>query len=512
MMRHDDETEDWERAMDGAESTDPREDPLLDVPEPKESAPAESAHTAKVIGGMTPGRVRELNDCMEVLRVGGHANVLKTVFHMKRLAATEADFWAMLESYDVPKATDRSGYGKTVEKGLSHQKFADEYEKNFITSKTSNALEARQTTHSPYETFATERRNQSVDPTAYARGAAPIYPTEEAINAEWDGLSATQRNRRVKAATEKLDERIKRARKEEAKYKKALKFIVWRFPRRGEYLQSVTPIHDILSGKKAARPDLALAPRDTHDDCMASMRQAQAKAGQAEAERDRLQPNSDEWRLANSKWQRFNSYVADLASEAEAQRPTPKPKSPTAKQLVVERTERLLGQCLDFRMSEDGPASAPTAVPTSAALVEDLEMVADEEAMEQVEVDARVGAFNRQPTNVDHEAMLQQREQLIEQIEQEYQVAAEQKAVAARLRAAVALAHRQKYQANRDTLFGFELQSRDIALDLGKSALGNFPVGIGKRKNKPEATIEQPSGGAGVMAVSSNQTKRTKTS
>jgi len=32
------------------------------------------------------------------------------------------------------------------------------------------------------------------------------------------------------------------------------------------------------------------------------------------------------------------------------------------------------------------------------------------------------------------------------------------------------------------------------------------------RKNKPEATIEQPSGGAGVMAVSSNQTKRTKTS
>ena len=514
QMSHN-EPEDWERAMDGAKSPDPREDPLVDVPEPKESTQAESAHTAKIIGRLTPDRVREINDRMEALRMGGHSNANKSVFHMKRLAESETDFWAMLESYDVDLAANRKKhwYGKTVEAGISHQKFADAYERDFLVSNTSAALEARRTTHGPYETFASERRNQSVNPTAYARGEDPKYPTEDEIKAEWDSLPATQRNKQVAAATETLAERIEFARKTEKKYGKALKFIVWHFPHRGEYMESVAPINDILSGKKATRPAPALAPRDTCDDSMESMRQAQAKADQAAAERDRIQPNSNEWRLANAKWRCCNRHVADLAARAEALQPTPKPKLPTAKQLVLERTERLLAQCLDFGTSENGPVRAPTAVPPSAERVEDLAKKAEEE--EEVEVNARVVAFNhqREAKKVERKTVLQLREQLIAQYEQEYQVAAEKKAVAARYRAAVALKHRKEYAANRDTLLGFELQSRDIALALGKSALANFPKGIGdKRKNKPEATIEQPSGGAGVIVVSSNQTKRTKTS
>jgi len=514
------EPEDWERAMDGAKPPDPREDPLVDVPEPTESTQAESAHTAKIIARLTADRVREINDRMEALRMGGHSNANKSVFHMKRLAESEADLWAMLESYDVDRAADRKKhwYGKTVEAGISHQKFADAYERGFRASNTSAALEARRTSHGPYAIFASERRNRSVNPTAYARGEDPKYPTEDEIKAEWDSLPATQQAKRVAAATAKLGARIELARKTEKKYEKAVRFLVRHFPHRGGYMESVAPINAILSGKEATRPAPALAPRDTCDDSMESMRQAQAKADQAAAERDRIQPNSNEWRLANARWRCCNRHVADLAARAEALPPAPKPELPTEKQLVRERTKRLLAQCPDFGTPESGPVRAPTVVPPSAERVEDLAKQAEEEeaaAEEAVEVSARVGAFNqrREARKVERKTVLQLREQLIAQCEQEHQVAAEKKAVAARYRAAVAPKHRKEYAANRDTLLGFELQSRDIALGLGRSALANFPKDIGgKRKNKPEATIEQPSGGAGVMVVSSNQTKRTKTS
>ena len=232
------------------------------------------------------------------------------------------------------------------------------------------------------------------------------------------------------------------------------------------------------------------------------------------AERDAKSLRSDQWAHANAKWQSCNSNVQLWASMAEKLRPTPKPVPLTLRQQHTESVQRALAPCPDESWMRVVPpkdsitgwrARSRNSVPTEAPT----------EEHEPTPLDVGVAAHNqkREVDKVNYEAALQLRAQLVDQAKRANRVTAENQAVAARLRAANEQAVQNVYRANRNTLVGFEQMTRDIVGGVSRSALANLPkYRGGKRKNKMEATMEQPAGGDRMeVQGASVQAKRAKT-
>ena len=298
-----------------------------------------AAHTSKVIGGLTPDRVRELNDSMHALDMSGKANVRKAVDTMRSLAKNSEQLWMMMESFDVERASMRGGYGKVTEKGLSALRAVETYEKKYRESESANRLEELKKTNGTLVVLAEEMEN----------------PTDAEVQSKWDGLPEHEREARTLAAEYGVglprsltllqqardeeakkrkpqldvatlvarcrnaleengrltfDDRIANARKSEASYTKAIKNLEEHFPQRGEFLKATRDIRDILSGKAAPRPDPSPSPAISYDDCATSMNQAQAAADQAAIERDLLQPGSVEYFVDLHKLNRLRAEVA----------------------------------------------------------------------------------------------------------------------------------------------------------------------------------------------------------
>ena len=302
-------------------------------------AEAVAAKTAKVISGLTPDRVRQLNDLMHALDMNCNTSVRKVVDGMRSLAMNSEQLWMMLESFDVERAAMREGFGKVTEKGLSAQRVVFKYEKEYRASESANRLEELKETNGTLVVLAKEMEN----------------PTDDAVQAEWDKLPEHEREARTLAAEygvglprihtlmqqardaeatkrkpqpdvavliarcrkeleengrKTFDDRIAIARKSESSYTNAIKHLEERFPQRGEYLKATRDIRDILSGTVAPRPDPAPPPAVSYDDCVKSMNQAQAVADEAAIERDLLQPGSEQYFMDLHKFNRLRAEVA----------------------------------------------------------------------------------------------------------------------------------------------------------------------------------------------------------
>lgn len=642
--------EDWEVAMNGASASDPPEDPSQAATDPATAAAqsvdewlamaaeqAAASRTAALSGDLTHARVVELQDRVGAIRID--ANAAKSAVFMRRLAGDHVDILNMAESYDVPKAKLRDEYGKVVERGIKFLKIADLYEKRFVASESPDALKALKESLSAFKVLAKEMKNQQVTATGHAQGAAPVDPTDAAVQARWNRLSEAQRETRERAAglaMDGLDERIARAEKEQTQYRKSIKYLQEHFPGRGGYLKSVAPINAILSGKVAPRPDPALSPEaadDKHAGYVRSANEAQALADEAAAARDQLQPGSeaycaalkevkqldlavskvdaakpcappagatneeaaaahaatrawqvtkgeatmradaargamyrrylsnearrvgadfdscatkyttavaawthygnqgeagavpasmaehearsmlsDQWAHANAKWRSCNSNVQLWTSMAEKLRPTPKPAPLSLRQQHTESVHRVLAPCPDESWMRVAPPKHSTT--KWRALLGGRASVALTEAREPTSLDVGVAAFNRQreAKKANSEAALQLRAQLVDEAKCANRITAETKAAAERLRESNEQAKQDSYRANYGTLVGFEQMSRDIAGEFSKAALANFPkCCAGKRKNKMEATIEQPDGDDRMPVQGPSVAKRAKT-
>lgn len=321
--------EEWNLAMDGAMPSDPTEDPSQAATDHATAAAqsvdgwlamaaeqAAAVRTAALSGDLTHARVVELQDRMGAIRID--ANAAKAAVFMRRLAGDHVDILNMVESYDVPKAKLRDEYGKVVERGIKFLKIADLYENRFVPSESPDALKTLKESLSALKVLAKEMKNQQVTATARAQGAVPVDPTDAAVQARWNLLSAAQRETRERAAglaMDGLDERIALAEKEQAQYRKSIKYLQEHFPGRGGYLKSVAPINATLSGKVAPRPDPALSPEaadDKHADYLTSANEAQALADEAAAARDQLQPGSEAYCAALQEVKQLDLAVAEV--------------------------------------------------------------------------------------------------------------------------------------------------------------------------------------------------------
>ena len=248
---------------------------------------------------------------------------------------------------------------------------------------------------------------------------------------------------------------------------------------------------------------------------------------------------SDEWKHANAKVQQCNNDVAFWAKELERIDPKPKVKPLSVKDRVRAFTKKYIAGLGEFKHPEPEAAWVGTARwirfrervqlikgwPAHVRYIEDEDghLVAIPTSEYRVPkdvpvVDPRSVEHNKRvaAAEAEFEKKAQLRYELIEQARRENHEADVAKANAERIRAEEEEAKRLQIEGTKDTLEGFDVQTKGI-LDgcLSKAAINKFacfkPKPKPKRKNAPDAIVPDPDVSVPMSVVDSpSSAKRAK--